>query len=1681
QAFHSAQLAFLKPALTALASSLQRSAPAWPYLSNVTGNWVTAEEATNPAYWGEHMCQTVQFSRAIRQIAERYPTALFVEVGAGQALRSFVLQHPGLATAERCLTLQPAGTTRQFSAREALWNIPAQLWQLGAAMSWPASASSAPRRLLCLPPYPFERQQHWVQPPATAARGQDASEAGKRAGQTDWFYAPAWEELPPEASPRSLQGYGPWLIFAGAAGPDHALVAHLRQRGETAYSVTPAASWRQFDEASYGLRPQQPEDYQRLWQTLRARGELPRTIIHHWGVEQAPEDPQAFEESLQRSFYSLLALVQAMIAQESTRETQIILLSDVRARQAPEALNALAQAAGLVISQEYPALICRSLEVVFAENESWTQPAVIERVLSACTGTAASCQLRADGSSRRTQVYRPVRLAERTEQASRLRREGVYLITGGLGNLGLALATHLGQTLQARLALTTRSPFPAREAWASWLATHDEQEKVARQIRQMQLIEQAGGQVLIIQADVADEAALRAGLAEIQTRWGTLHGVIHAAGFTNSEAFALLAQTDQALCQLHFRAKVQGVRTLSRVLSAHRLDFCLLCSSISAQLGGLGLLAYAAANRYLDAFAHQQQAAGGATPWLSVNWDTWQLDGETPAVGSSVAVYSMSGEEALRVFEQVLAQPALPDRLLISTGSFAARLRQWVKNEPFVPALQAAEQTERPRPALPGQRADYLRIISGIWSAALGLSEVGLNDNFFDLGGNSLIGLEVMQKLKKAFQVQLPAVALFEAPTIQALLDYLLPEEKVQREHGLEQTLEQRRARAGQNAGGETRDIALVAMSGRFPGADSVEAFWDNLRAGVESIRHFSREELLAAGTAPELLDRPGFVAARPVLNDVAHFDAAFFGYSPREAAFTDPQHRLFLEVCWEALERAGYDPQRFPGLIGVFAGANISTYLLGMLGHPAYMPDDDYQMVIGNDKDALTTTVSYKLNLKGPSFAVQTFCSTSLVAVHLACQSLRQGECDLALAGGVSVRVPTVAGYVHQEGGMESADGHCRAFDAQASGTLFGDGAGVVVLKRLSDALADGDQIIAVIKGSAINNDGALKVSYSAPSVAGQAQVVEQALRNAGVSAESISYVEAHGTGTELGDPIEMAALSKAFSQWTEQQGYCALGSVKTNIGHLDRAAGISGLIKTALALHHREIPPSLHFTRANPEIDFAHSPFYVNTRLTPWERREGVRRAGLNSLGMGGTNVHVVLEEAPARPASGESRTPQVLLWSARTQRALEAQTEQLVRYLETHPEVPLADIAYTLQVGRRRFAQRRMLVCQSREEALDGLRQRAWKEREEAQQQRGVAWLIAGMGEQFPGMAGELYAREPRYRAALDEGLALLKKLAPELAAQVSTALLTLAVETPVAVGAGGQQLKRQGSIAEQEQMPPTVAHPAMFLSAYAHAQLLLAWGLRPQAMLGYSLGEYVAACLAGVFALEDALQLVIGRARLLETLEPGEMLAVMLSEEQIQPYLGPLVSLGAVTAPYTSVLSGSRAGIAEARARLSADGVAFQRVNTTHALHSVHMERIRADLEELVSRVRLRPPHIPYLSNVTGDWISAAEACDPAYWGRHLCQTVRMVDAIGNLLAGDELALLEVGRGLGLGSFVRQHPACPPTRFAQIVALLPVQAQKKSDQQTLIEALGTLWLAGCAIDWEGFAGEEQRQRV
>ncbi len=884
--------------------------------------------------------------------------------------------------------------------------------------------------------------------------------------------------------------------------------------------------------------------------------------------------------------------------------------------------------------------------------------------------------------------------------------------------------------------------------------------------------------------------------------------------------------------------------------------------------------------------------------------------------------------------------------------------------------------------------------------------------------------------------------------------------------------------------------IAIIGMAGRFPGASDVDGLWRVLRDGVEAITRFSDEELAAAGVPAELLANPRYVKACGILPDVERFDAEFFAITPRDAEVMDPQMRLFLETAWQACESAGYDPHAFAGRVGVFAGAASTSYFaFHLLPRPELLAEvGGLQMKMLNDKDFLTTQASYKLNLRGPSLAVQTACSTSLVAIHLACQSLLSGECEMALAGGVGVSFPQVAGYLYEAGGVASPDGHCRAFDAKAQGLVSGNGVGLVVLKRLEDALADGDTIHAVIRGSAINNDGASKAGYSAPSIDAQAEVISEALVVAGVEPETLGLVEAHGSGTPIGDPIEVAALTRAWRSSTDRRGFCALGSIKTNVGHTDAAAGVAGLLKAVLALEHRQIPPSLHFETPNPALVLDQSPFYVPTTLRDWPAGETPRRAAVSSLGIGGTNAHVVLEEAPDAPAPAPSRPWQLLVLSARSGAALDAATVNLAAWLADpeHAGTDLADAAHTLRVGRKPFRHRRALVCRDREEAIRLLAERDARAvtgdaGDPGAEPPGVAFLFPGLGDHYAGMAAELYRTEPVFRQALDRCAEILR---PRLGLDLREVLWPAGSPEPPAGapgGAGRPDLRRlvAGSEAEAETGPlarTRIAHPALFAVEHSLATLLLQWGVKPAAMIGYSLGEIVAACLAGVFSLEDALTLVAERARLVDALPEGAMLAVPLPVDEVAPVLGPELSVAAADGPALTVVGGPAAAVDLFAWHLSSRGVATRRLRTVHAFHTRMMEPAVAEL----ARLALAAPAIPFVSNVTGTWITAAEATDPEYWARHLASTVRFADGLAALMREDGPRLfVEVGPGRGLATLARQHPQRPAGLVE--IATLRDRRDEVSDQAFLLDALGRLWLAGAAPDWSAFAAAETRRRV
>ncbi len=858
--------------------------------------------------------------------------------------------------------------------------------------------------------------------------------------------------------------------------------------------------------------------------------------------------------------------------------------------------------------------------------------------------------------------------------------------------------------------------------------------------------------------------------------------------------------------------------------------------------------------------------------------------------------------------------------------------------------------------------------------------------------------------------------------------------------------------------------IAIIGMVGRFPGANNIEQLWQNLCQGIESTTCFEDQDL-DLSIDPHLIQDPDYVKTRGLMAEGECFDAAFFGINPRDAEVIDPQARILLELVVAGLENAGYEPDRFDGLIGLYAGCCNNTYFANHLSGRQDIIDriGQLQMMFASEKDYLTTRASYKLNLKGPSVSVSTSCSSSLVAVSQAVQSLTSYQCDLAVAGAVAMSAPQQSGYLYQEGSIFAPDGHCRPFDAQAQGTVFSNGAGLVVLKRLEEALADRDRIYAVIRGVGVNNDGADKVSFSAPSVDGQATAIAMAQAYADFPPDTISYIEAHGTGTQLGDPIEIAALTQAFRLQTDAKQFCAIGSIKSNLGHLADASGVVGLIKAALALDRQQLPPSINFETPNPKLDLENSPFYVNTQLMAWPKGESPRRAGVSSFGVGGTNVHLVLEEAPSVAPSGRSRPQQLLLLSAKTSTALATATSNLQVHLESNPDLDLADVAYTLRRGRKEFNYRSCLVCEDPADAVQawsGDARRVMTRQTEAQQPE-IVFMFPGQGSQYVNMGITLYQDEPVFREIVDRCAAILT---PLMGVDLRSIMYPAADDAETAAISLEQTFFTQ---------------PALFVTEYALARLWQSWGVMPQATIGHSIGEFVSACLAGVFSLEDALRLVATRGQLMWDLPRGSMLSVLLPATEIAAQLSGDLAIAAINGPSLCVVSGPESEIATLQAALDAQAIVCRHLHTSHAFHSPMMEPIIAPFAAVVKQMDLSPPQIPFVSTVTGDWITDEQATDPHYWATHLRQTVQFMQGIQTIWQQPERVLLEVGPRTTTTTLARQQAQDLHQQIA--IPSLKDRSDRKTEWTALLQAVGQLWLAGVSIDWDKFDASETRSRI
>lgn len=864
-------------------------------------------------------------------------------------------------------------------------------------------------------------------------------------------------------------------------------------------------------------------------------------------------------------------------------------------------------------------------------------------------------------------------------------------------------------------------------------------------------------------------------------------------------------------------------------------------------------------------------------------------------------------------------------------------------------------------------------------------------------------------------------------------------------------------------------EIAVIGMSGRFPGANDLDTFWENLVNGVESITFYSERELEELGVDPGLIKNPGFVKTRGgLIEEGDFFDAHFFGYSTSEAEALNPQTRLFHECCWEALEDAGYNPWTYSGNIGIYGGGRNSfdwEALSLLSGKRALLGEVLVSTLC--DKDSMVSRISYNFNLRGPSFVLNTACSTGLVAIHLACQALLSGECDMALAGASAFTLVKPVGYLYREGDVMSPDGHTRAFDAGAAGLNYSDGVGAVLLKSMEDAVANGDHIYALIKGSAINNDGHSKVSYTAPAVKAQETVIRTAHCMAGIEPESISYIETHGTATNIGDPIEFQALKQAFN--SDKKNFCAIGSLKTNVGHMTEAAGIGGFIKTVLALKNGLIPPSLHYQNPNPAIDFENSPFYVCSKLTPWQRGPNPLRAGVSAFARGGTNAHIVLEEEPREIEENKETTTdreyQLILLSARTSPALEKMSKNFVSYLEENRDIDIANAAYTLQVGRKTFEHRRKLTCAHISEVIESLSNQSLS-RSNAQkdarsyfskdEDRPVVFMFPGLGSHYTGMGQDLYRCEPLFQKTMKRCFDILISL----------------------TGKDLEKILYPGANDIKNNLSAETVQPLLFSFEYALAELVMSWGIIPSAMIGYSFGEYTAACVSGVLCLEDALALIVSRVNLINKVPGGRMLSVPLAAQEVEPLLLPGLAIAIDNGP-SCIVAGPTVTMETFAQQMKTMRHMCFKLDGDFAIHSMMMDAIREDFKMQAGRYRFYEPRIPYISNVTGKYITAAEAMDPAYWARHLREMVHFSDGIHELLHEKQAIFIEIGPGRDLSVLIGRY--IDPQSEQKVIHLIRPQGKNVHDLKYLLNKIGDLWLYGKKIDWVGFYGEEKRKRI
>ncbi|AGC45620.1 polyketide synthase [Myxococcus stipitatus DSM 14675] len=1664
-AFHSHQMVPLQSELKSLLGTLETRPTTIPLFSTVTGALVEGH-SLDASYWADNLREAVRFADATNALLED-GYRLFVELGPQPALGRYVSQ----ALSRR--TLEGAALSSMRKGRDGRTGVLGALGGLhawGFPVDW-ARVFPSGGRVVSLPAYPWQRARYWVDLGDFAMTARSLTHEAGHARSTgastsaELVYDVSWQvKARGGAVTRTPRGTGTWVILGHREGLGGALKALLNARGEPCWLVVPGTDTSPSDDV-HALDPRSPEHYEKL---LREVGEL-RGVIHLWGAaEPSSEEPSLtdLESAQQHGVHSAVHLAQTLLRIGTpgvrlwlgTRGSQAVAGAASRSP-----VHAPLWGLGRVLALEHPELWGGLVDL---------EPGAPSNEAEALWGELSS----SDGEDQvafRGGIRHVARLVPSTpapvSKALSLRADATYLITGGLGGLGLHVARWMVEKGARHLVLLGRRGLPERATWGSVPRDSD----TGRQLSVVEALEKAGATVSAVSADVGDAARMAAVIDSVREGPAPLRGIIHAAGVSTLVPFETM---DDATLSAILKPKVAGAWALHQLTRGLDLDFTVYFSSGSAVWGSAQMAHYAAGNQFLDMLAHYRRAKGERA--LSINWGPWAAEGMATEEGqrwfARMGMGSISVEQGLQVLEALMASDVTQRSVAVVDWErfktvYEARGRRplleglgtpTVAPRSTAPSATGSEWLTTLRNAPSERRAELMTTwvreevarVLGFPSA----TSVKVDQGFVDSGMDSVTAVELRSRLSARLGMPVASTVAFDHPSVQALSTHLLRD--VLREE--EKTVAVERAAIAVN-----EPIAIVGLGCRVPMASGPDEFWRLLERGVDAIREVPSDRWdLSAYYDPEGAPGKSYTRWGGFVEGVDQFDPRFFGISPREAASMDPQQRLLLEVTWEALENAGIAPARLANTrTGVFVGLGSNEYA-SIHGVGTDKAAGDAYIATGNDASFAAGRLSFVLRLQGPAMSLSTACSSSLVAVHLACQSLRAGESNVALAGGVNLTLsPHSTVYLAQLRAL-SKDGRCKTFDASADGYVRSEGCGIVVLKRLSDARRDGDEVLAVIRGSAVNHDGPSS-ALTVPNGAAQQQVLRAALENAGVAPSDVDYIEAHGTGTSLGDPIEIRALSDVLGQGRTPEQRLLIGSVKTNIGHLEAAAGIAGLIKVVLAHRHGVIPPHLHLKQLNPHIELNGFPLDIATRATRWPERQRPRIAGVSAFGLSGTNAHIVIEEAPApvppAPAARPERAFQVLALSAKTEGALKQLATRMSEHLADHPEQSFADVSTAASTQRSEFSHRLGLVADSPSQARERLL--AFVRGEEAErlvhgragdESPRVVFLFTGQGSQYAGMGRELYASEPVFRAALDRCDALLE-------GKLSESLLS------VMHGAGER-------IDETE-----YTQPALFALEYALTELWRSWGVEPWGVLGHSVGEYVAACVAGVLTLEEALRLITERARLMQALpRGGEMVAVTASEERVsaalEPYAGR-VSIAAVNGPQDTVISGEREAVDTLAGLFQAEGLKTRRLTVSHAFHSPLMDPMLESFEREARKVTCRVPRIRFASNVTGQVLEGEATLDAAYFRRHVREAVRFHDGVRALRAQGADVFVEVG----------PHPTLTGLAMKALgdegLTWLSSLRKGQPEEPHLLTNLGALYTRGLTVDWAALNGDRPRRRV